>query len=65
LTKSLLGRPLEEALRQMRSQGVEPAVVISRAPRRPEGVGSLRVVRVRAEGRELTACAFLDKVEKP
>ncbi len=58
----LLGLPLEEAIRRLHAMGVEPAVVISSATRRPEGVGWLRVVRVRDGGRELTACYFLDRI---
>ena len=56
----MLGLPLEEAIRRLDAVGVEPAVIVSRAPRRPEGVGVLRVVRVQDEGRKLTACAFVD-----
>lgn len=54
----LLGLRLEEAIRRLEAQGIRPAVTISRAPRHPEGRGALRVVRVRENGRELTACAF-------
>lgn len=60
MAERLLGLPLEEAVRRLRALGVEPAVLISRAPRRPEGVGAFRVVRVQEDGRKLTVCAFFD-----
>lgn len=60
----LLGLPLEEAVRRLRARGVEPAVTVSRAPRRAESAGALRVVRVRKDGRELTAAAFEDRVKE-
>lgn len=60
----LLGLPLQEALERLRAQGMEPAVIISKAPRRPDEVGAFRVVRVRSGGREITACAFLEGLEK-
>ncbi len=56
---SLLGLPLAEALNRLRAAGIEPRVAISRAPRRTEDTGELRVVRVLEEGRALTACAFV------
>jgi len=61
---TVLGLTLDEAIRRLRGQGVEPAVVVSRAPRRAEGLGALRVVQVKEGGRELTACAFMDKVKE-
>ena len=57
-----MGRGLDVAVGRLAGCGVEPAIVVSRAPRRPEGLGRLRVVRVREDGRELTVCAFLDRV---
>lgn len=64
MTSDLLGLPLEEAVRRSRARGVEPAVVISRAPRRTEEVGVLRVVRVSEDGRVVTACAFIDTIRE-
>lgn len=61
---ALLGLPLEEAIRRLRAEGVEPTVDITRAPRRPEGIGALRVVRVSENGRVVTACAFLDTLRE-
>ena len=61
---NLLGLPLDEAIRRLYACGVEPAVTISRAPRRPEGLGAYRVVQVQAEGREITACAFVDALKE-
>lgn len=59
-----MGLPLEKAIRRLSAEGVEPAVFVSRAPRRPEGVGALRVVRVQEGGARLTACAFVDGLEE-
>lgn len=56
---SFLGLPLDEAILRLGLLGIVPRVTVSRAPRRPEGVGALRVVQQRKGGSELTACAFL------
>lgn len=61
---SYLGLSLEEAVGRLRMRGIEPTVRISSAPRRPEGTGVLRVVRQCGDGRELTVCAFLTRVEE-
>lgn len=61
---ALLGLPLDEAIRRLDAEGVQPAVTVSCAPRRPEGVGALRVVCVREGGRQLIACAFTDLVKE-
>lgn len=55
----MLGLPLDEAVERLRAMGIEPRLQITRAPRRPEGTGALRVIRVREEGRELTVAAFM------
>lgn len=55
---SMLGLPLEEALRRLDALGVEPTVTESCAPRRNPGEGALRVVRQSEDGSELTVCAF-------
>ena len=47
MTQTLLGLPLEEALARLRAAGIEPNIIESRAPRRSEGNGALRVVRVK------------------
>lgn len=60
----LLGLTLDEALRRLRAEHVTPEVLFSRAPRRPEGVGAFRVVRVRDGGKELVVCAFLAASEE-
>jgi hypothetical protein len=64
LNSALLGLPLAEALDRLRAQGIEPTVLVSRAPRRVEGQGAPRVVRVQQEGRVLTVCAFMDLVSE-
>lgn len=70
--ESLLGLPLEIALERARALGVEPAVLVTRAPRRRgeaeaaarEGEGTMRVIRVRESAAsgvpELTVSAFQD-----
>ena len=57
MTATLLGLPLEEAVRRLREAGVEPRVQYASAPYVREG-GTLRVIRVRGE--ELTAARFED-----
>ena len=57
MTATLLGLPLEEAVRRLRGEGVEPRVLYASAPHVREG-GTLRVIRVRGE--ELTAARFED-----
>ena len=57
MTATLLGLPLEEAVRRLREAGVEPRVQYASAPHVREG-GTLRVIRVRGE--ELTAARFED-----
>ena len=59
MTDLLLGLPLDEALMRLRARGVSPKVSVSRAPRRPEGVGAFRVVKAAADGSALIVCAFL------
>lgn len=55
----LLGLPIEEAVRRLREAGLEPVVRETASPRGvPEG--TLRVIRVRGEGRELTVARFDD-----
>ena len=68
--QSLLGLPLETALETARAWGMEPRVLVTRAPRRKGEEdaavreGTLRVIRVRElkcpEGGELTVSAFQD-----
>ncbi len=54
----LLGLPLEEAEKRLLARGITPEITVSRAPRRPDGTGAFRVVRVLDGGRRLTVCAF-------
>ncbi len=58
ITRDVLGMRLEDALALYRAQGMEPAVIITRAPRDSRSGGTLRVVRVREN--ELTVSAFRD-----
>ena len=57
MTETLLGLPLEEAVRRLRGEGVEPEVRYTSALQAREG-GTLRVIRVRGEGKELTAAGY-------
>ena len=59
----VLGLPLEEALLRLEAAGIHPDVEQSRAPRRPDGMGALRVVRTQSGGRRLTVCAFVTDVK--
>ncbi|HML46203.1 MAG TPA: hypothetical protein PKE04_05575 [Clostridia bacterium] len=62
----LLGLPLEAALQKLEAAGISPVRVIrSFAPRRQDGMGHWRVVRVREEGRALVVCAFVDEIQTP
>ena len=61
----LLGLPLEAALEALRAEGTEPKVTRA-LPHRPaqDDTGIWRVVRVKAQGAELTVSRFaLSKVE--
>lgn len=62
--EKLLGYPLTEAVRRLAAEGITPAVSISRAPRRQDDPGVLRVVRVEDGGKRLTACAFVDGLKE-
>ena len=57
---NLLGLRHEEALRRLREAGIEPQVLYTAAPG-GQAEGAYRVVRVREEGRELTAACFADQ----
>lgn len=65
---ALLGLPLEKALEIARAWGVEPRVLVTRAPKRrgeedsAPREGTLRVIRARAG--ELTVSAFQDGTPK-
>ena len=61
----LLGLPLEQALRVLAGEGVEPQVTVTNAPRRAsETRGMLRVVFASDDGAKLTAARFLDPIEE-
>ncbi len=64
---ALLGLPLDSALQNARAMGLEPRVLVTRAPKRRgddapvDPQGTLRVIRVRErDGLELTVSAFQD-----
>lgn len=54
----VLGMRLEDALALYRARGMEPPVLMTRAPRDQRSGGTLRVIRVREN--ELTVSAFRD-----
>ena len=60
ILEDLLGKTLEEALADMRTEGLEPEVVVSAAPRAQRSGGTLRVVRAQPD--QLTVCAFMDGI---
>ena len=62
---SVLGLPLEEALQRLEAVGIHPSVEETRAPRRPEGVGVFRVVRVSHDSQKLTVCGFMTDLKEP
>ncbi|MBQ3078477.1 MAG: hypothetical protein IJC48_00575 [Clostridia bacterium] len=61
----ILGLPLEEALERLNAAGIDPIEITSvSAPRGSMPRGSLRVVRVKENGRFLTIARFNDSVEE-
>ena len=54
--QDLLGMLLEDAVELMRQRGMEPEIILTRAPRGERDEGEKRVIRVR--GNELTASVF-------
>jgi len=58
---NLLGLPLEDALRRLKEQGIEPEILHT-AGRREAADGTERVIRISEDGRRLTVARFPDKV---
>ena len=59
----LMGLELEGALAALGSEGIEPQVTLTSAPkRREESGGVLRVVYASDDGRRLTVSRFLDPI---
>ena len=58
---NVLGLPLEEALRRLAKQGVEPETVYT-AGFRKKAEGTQRVIRITEDGRRLTVARFPDMV---
>ena len=58
---SLLGLPLEAALAELRSRGIEPEIAFTESPRHPAG-GRARVVRVSEDGQRLLCARFPDQI---
>ena len=59
MMSALLGLPLEDALKVLEARGIQPEIKET-APPRGGRDGSLRVVRCRNGGRQLTVAAFQD-----
>ena len=59
---NVLGLPLEEALRRLAKQGVEPEIVYT-AGFREKAEGTQRVIRITEDGRRLTVALFPDMVK--
>ena len=65
MTKTLLGLTLEDALRALHAEGREETQVTEiHAPRGNTPRGTLRVVSVRNDGRELVCARFPDTVKE-
>ena len=58
-----LGLPLEEALRRMKEQGIEPEILHT-AGFRETAEGTLRVIRISESGRRLTVARFPDFIRE-
>ena len=59
----LMGLELESALDALHSEGIEPQVTLTSAPKRREETGGvLRIVYASDDGRRLTVSRFLDPI---
>ena len=59
----LMGLELESALGVLHSEGIEPQVPLTSAPKRREETGGvLRIVYASDDGRRLTVSRFLDPI---
>lgn len=59
----LLGLALDDALRVLAGEGIEPQVTLTNAPRRAQETrGMLRVVCASDDGTRLSAARFLDPI---
>ncbi|MBQ7784656.1 MAG: hypothetical protein IJ381_00710 [Clostridia bacterium] len=59
----LLGLELSMALAMLKSEGVEPQVTVTRAPKRQDDANcTMRVVYASDDGKELTVSAFVDPI---
>ena len=59
---NVLGLPLEEAVRRLKSEGIEPEILHT-AGRREAADGTQRVIRISEDGRRLTVARFPDMVK--
>ena len=61
---NVLGLPLDEALRRLRAEGIEPEILHT-AGFREKAEGTLRVIRIWENGRRLTVARFPDFIRIP
>ena len=61
---NVLGLPLEEALRRLSEEGISPEIEHT-AGFREKAEGTLRVIRIRENGRRLTVARFPDFIPCP
>ncbi len=61
--EELIGMRLDDARDRLRATGDKDYEIrISRAPRRPTGVGALHVLKVDESKKEITVCAFITDI---
>jgi len=58
-----LGLPLDEALRRLKEEGIEPEILYT-AGFRAHAEGTLRVIRIEENGRRLTVARFPDFIRR-
>ena len=59
----LLGLELSMARAMLQSEGIEPEITVTRAPRRQDDAGcTMRVVYAGDDGRRLTVSGFVDPI---
>lgn len=59
----LLGLELSMARAMLQSEGIEPEITVTRAPRRQDDAGcTMRVVYASDDGRQLTVSSFVDPI---
>ncbi len=63
--EDLIGMNLDNAMACLRRSGHEDyRIKICRAPRRPDGVGALHVLKVDEQRKEIIVCSFMTELEE-